>query len=153
MYTNIHKSILVGFIFLISLFLSGCASKIMESYIGRDVRTAVLDYGPPQNAIDMGDGTRAFQWIMRKSYKQPTYISSTGNAYTYGTGYGYSSGYGSNRYYRGNYNTTTWMNSNTVITGGNVIHSKCIYTIFAKWNEKRKGWIVTGYKKPPLACE
>jgi hypothetical protein len=142
-------SILVG----ITFFVNGCASKIMESYIGRDVRTVVLDYGPPENAVDMGDGTRAFQWVKRTSYKLPTYVNTTSSAQTYGSGYGRSYGYRNNRYYNGNYHASTWMNSNTVITGGNVIHSKCIYTLFAKWDKERKGWIITGFKHPSLDCE
>ena len=147
------KTIISILIITITLLLDGCASKIMESYIGKDVRTAVIDYGPPANAIDLGNGQRAFQWVMHHSYTTPTYISTSGTATT--NGYGYANvnnyGYGSNIY--GNYNATTWLNSNTVISGGDVIHSKCIYTIFAKWDKNRKAWIITGYKKPPLACE
>ena len=43
------------------LILSGCASQIMNSYVGNDVREVMVDYGTPANAFDMGDGRRAFQ--------------------------------------------------------------------------------------------
>ncbi len=137
----------------ILLFISGCASKIMEGYIGKDVRMAVIDYGSPANAFDLGDGTRVFQWVMHKSYTTPTYVSSTGTATTTGSMYGNSYGYGNTRRYNANYNATTWLNTNTVISGGQTIHSKCIYTIFAKWSQSRKSWIITSYKKPSLMCE
>ena len=141
------------FTLLIVVIFSGCASKIMEGYIGKDIRTVVLDYGPPENAFDMGDGTRAFQWIMRNSRTTPTYVSTTGSATTTGNMYGNAYHSGQNTNYNANYNATTWMNSNTVISGGHTIYSKCIYTLFAKWNDEKNGWIVTGYKKPKLSCE
>jgi len=137
--------ILISLIFLIN----GCASKIMESYVGKDIRMAMIDYGPPANAFDLGNGTRAFQWVKNSSYTTPTYISSN----SYGSGYGniYGNNYGSN--FNANYNTSAWVTTNTVISGGRTIDSTCVYTIFSKWNSNRKAWIITGYKKPSLACE
>jgi hypothetical protein len=48
-------------------FLSSCASQIMQSYVGKDIQEAILDYGPPSHEMDMPDGTRAFQWSMSGS--------------------------------------------------------------------------------------
>ena len=143
------KRKIIGFLIVTIFILSGCASKIMQSYVGKDVRMAMVDYGPPQNAFDIGNGTRAFQWVMRSSYKTPTYISSN----SYGSGYGnvYGTRYGSG--FNATYNANAWVNTNTVITGGQTIHSKCVYTVFAKWSNERKGWIITGFKKPNLMCE
>lgn len=41
------KNILV---ITILLSLVGCASQIMKSYIGKDIREVMLDYGSPSNA-------------------------------------------------------------------------------------------------------
>lgn len=101
------------------LSLAGCASQIMQGYIGQDVREVMLDYGPPANAFDMGDGRRAFQWVMQNSYSTPTTASSTARV----NNYGYS----------------TWVTTNTTITEGRTVNSKCVYTLFGRWSEERKG--------------
>lgn len=120
-------------ILIVLWFLTGCASQIMQSYVGKDVREVMLDYGPPANAFDMGDGRRAFQWITNSSYTTPAYATTTGTA----TNYGYSS----------------WVTTNTQIHGGQTINSSCIYTLFARWNEAREGWTIVDFKKPKFMCE
>ena len=115
------------------LFVLGCASQIMKSYVGKDVREVMLDYGPPANPFDMGDGRRAFQWVINSSYTTPATATTTGTV----NSYGYSS----------------WINSNTMITGGQSINSRCVYTLFGKWSEDTNGWSITGFKKPNLMCE
>jgi len=120
-------------ILLLAIFISGCASQIMKGYVGKDVREIMLDYGSPSNAFDMSDGRRAFQWVQDSSYTTPVNATTTGNVSTYGT--------------------TSWVNSNTTITGGQTINSKCLYTLFARWNEATNGWVVTDFKKPNLMCE
>ncbi|MGA9013071.1 MAG: hypothetical protein WB509_11285, partial [Acetobacteraceae bacterium] len=42
--------------------LVGCVADTMRSYVGQDIRAVELTYGPPINQIDLGNGTRAFQW-------------------------------------------------------------------------------------------
>ena len=42
--------------------LVGCVGDTMRSYVGQDIRAVELTYGPPINQIDLGNGTRAFQW-------------------------------------------------------------------------------------------
>lgn len=111
----------------------GCASQIMKSYVGGDVREVMLDYGPPANAFDMGNGRRAFQWVLNSSYTTPTQINTTGSVSSYGP--------------------TAWVNSNTTISGGQTITSKCAYTLFARWDSARESWTVTDFKTPKLLCE
>ena len=132
-----NRKYLLTILSVILVLLGGCASKIMESYIGKDVRTVVLRYGPPANAIDLGRGKRAFQWIMNSSYTTPTYVSTT----SYGSAYG------------SRYNATAWVNSYSTITGGQTINSRCIYTLITKWDKSRNAWIVTGYQQPGIGCE
>ena len=113
--------------------LAGCASSILQSYVSRDVRDVMLDYGPPANAFDMGDGRRAFQWVKGSAYTTPTY--ATTNAVASGAG------------------RNAWVTSNTQISGGQTITSRCVYTLFAEWNESRQGWKVVSFNKPATLCE
>lgn len=115
------------------MFLSGCASTIMKSYIDKDVREVMLDYGPPSNAFDMGDGRRAFQWVMESSYTTPVVANTSGNVSAYGN--------------------TAWVNSNTTISGGQAVTSSCTYTMLGRWNDSRQAWIITEFRKPNLMCE
>lgn len=105
----------------------------MQSYVSKDIREVMLDYGPPANAFDMGDGRRAFQWAIGSSYTTPTYATTT------------STVSGAGHY--------AWVNSNTQVIGGQSITSNCIYTLFATWDEARKGWKVVGFNKPNIMCE
>jgi len=113
--------------------LTGCASQIMQSYIGKDIREVVVDYGPPTNAFDMGDGRRAFQWEQGRSRTSPTNVSTTGTVDVHGN--------------------SAWINSNSTITGGNTTYSKCVYTMFANWNSVANGWYVINFKEPSLRCQ
>ncbi len=131
--TNRKVAIYLGMSVLALSTLIGCASEIMKGYIGRPVQDVMLDYGAPTNAFDMGDGRRAFQWIIHSSYTTPAYSTTTGSAYN--TGY------------------TTWVNTNTQIYGGQTITSRCVYSLFARWKQNRNSWIIVGFKKPPLSCE
>jgi hypothetical protein len=42
--------------------LAACVADTMRSYVGQDISAVELAYGPPANEIDLGGGTRAFQW-------------------------------------------------------------------------------------------
>jgi len=137
------KNIIILFTMVFALI--GCASQIMQGYVGKDVRAVMLDYGPPANAFDMGDGRRAFQWVINSSYTTPTYATTTGTVNTVGSVNSL-----------GNYssvNANSWVNSNTVITGGQTISSRCVYSLFGRWNESRNGWELVGFQQPRLDCE
>ena len=47
---------------LCAQLLAGCAADTMRSYVGQDIRNVELAYGPPINQINLGNGSRAFQW-------------------------------------------------------------------------------------------
>ena len=114
------------------VILAGCATTRLESFIGEDVRRAVVVNGQPSNVMDMGDGRRAFQWSLDKSYTAPTTANSYGNISTYG-------------------NAAYYTNS-TVVTGGQTTNWTCVYTLYTRWNEGRQGWIVEGFEKPSFQC-
>lgn len=109
---------------LAGVILAGCASDIMQSYVGKDVTEVVLDYGPPSNVVKLPDGRTAFQWSRTSSYTAPV----TTNVYNYGT-----------------YATATTY-------GGGTTYSQCLYTLFATPNAQ-ESYTVVGFKQPTLACE
>ena len=121
--------------------ISGCASMIMKGYIGKDVREVVVEYGYPSNWLDMGDGRRAFMWTSYRNFTTPVNVSS------YTTGQANAQVYGNTVSAQGSANT------NTRITGGQTYTSSCLYTLYAKWDDVRKGWIVTDFVKPKFRCE
>ena len=115
------------------LTLSACASSIMEGFVGQPVQSAMVKYGPPQNAFDMGDGRRAFQWEMTSSYTTPINVQNSGNVTAVGN--------------------TAWWTQNTQITGGQTVSGKCLYTMYGRWSDDSKSWILEGFEKPRLMCE
>lgn len=121
-------TILAGLL-AVALSVGACASAIMRSYMGQPLQAAMLDYGPPVNAFDMPDGSRAFQWVMTSTYTTPTTITST----TMPIG-------------------NIWF-TNTQITGGQAISGRCIYTMLARWADARNAWVLYDYKPPSLMCE
>src|SRR3546814_15278259 len=114
------------------LCVNGCASQIMKSYIGKDVREAVLDYGPPANAIDLGGDKRAFQWVMNSRYTTPVTATTTGSVNSYGP--------------------TAWVNTNTTVTGGQTINSSCIYTLITYWQDSKESWIRSEERRVGKEC-
>lgn len=116
-----------------ALGLAGCASQIMQGYVGQPVQVAMVDYGPPVNAIDMGGGARAFQWLMTQSFRTPVQTTNNGVLYPVGN--------------------SLWWTQNTTVIGGQTVTNECLYTLLAQWSEERRVWVVTGFRKPPLRCE
>lgn len=118
---------------LAALALAGCASSIMNDYVGQPLQSAMVDYGPPVNAFDMGDGRRAFQWSMTSSYTAPTTVSNSGTAMPMGN--------------------SVWWTQNTQISGGGTSSQTCLYTLYGRWDESADVWRVEGFEKPRFMCE
>lgn len=118
---------------MLALALNGCAEQIMKGYVGRPLQAAMVDYGPPSNAFDMGDGRRAFQWEMTNSYTAPTFVQNRGNVTPIGN--------------------SVWWTQNTQIIGGGTSTSKCLYTLYARWDQAANVWRVEGIEKPRLECQ
>lgn len=110
----------------ISMFLAlaGCASQIMEGYVGRDITDVMLEFGRPSNVFELPDGRVAFQWTDTNTI----YTPATTNIYNYGS-----------------YATATTY-------GGTASSYDCVYTFFAKPNGAGSHTIV-GFKQPSLECE
>ena len=113
----------------VALSVGACASSIMKSYMGEPLQEAMLDYGPPANAFDMPDGSRAFQWVITSAFTTPTTVTST----TMPIG-------------------NVWY-TNTQITGGQAISGRCVYTLLARWEDLQNAWVFYDYRQPSLMCE
>jgi hypothetical protein len=111
------------------MLLSACAADTMRAYIGQDIRNVELAYGPPINQIDLGNGTRAFQWLKVSTDTTPlTAVSTT------------------DRDKKGRKTTETqFVGRDTTVT-------RCLYTFLTTWNPSANGWIVTGIRQPSLDC-
>ena len=108
--------------------LTGCATQIMESYIGQPITEAALDYGPPIAFYDLPDGRRAFQWQITSSGAVP--MSSPTTATAYGSG--------------------GWATVTATSTTYVPYSQTCNYTLIAV--EQGDQWIVQDYRQPTLAC-
>jgi hypothetical protein len=109
--------------------LAGCASQILESYVGKSIYEPMLDYGQPASVIDLPNGQRAFQWKITQSGAIPIYTPTTSQIYGPGG----------------------WATVTTTTTSYSPYSSTCLYTLIG---ERREGdWVVVGFRKPTLMCE
>lgn len=115
--------------FAAAFLLSGCASQIMQSYVGGSIQEPILDYGPPTNVLDLEDGRRAYQWRITSSGAMP--VTSPTTATVYGSA-GYATAYGT---------STTYV----------PYSQECLYTLTAVQQGER--WIVDGFRDPGFWCE
>jgi hypothetical protein len=107
--------------------LCACVADKMRSFIGQDIRSVELSYGPPSNEIDLGNGTRAFQWMKISTDTTPMSAVTT-----------------TDRDRKGRKTTETQF------IGGQQTVTKCVYTFIA--SSKSNGWVVTGIREPSLDC-
>lgn len=118
---------LVGFLGL-SLG-AGCVADTMRGYVGQDIRAVMLAYGPPLGQIDLGNGSRAFQWSRVSVDTTPATAVET-----------------TRRDRKGRRVTTTQF------MGGGETVNRCLYTFITAWSPSREGWMVTGFQPPTLDC-
>jgi hypothetical protein len=109
--------------------LGGCVSDTMRNFIGQDIRQVELNYGPPSNEIDLGNGTRAFQWTKVSVDTTPMSAVST-----------------TERDRKGRKTTETQF------IGGEQSVTRCLYTFNTAWDRQLNGWIVTGFRQPSFDC-
>jgi hypothetical protein len=126
------KSVLI----VISLAcLASCASTHMKKYLGKDIREVVIDAGPPIDAFDMNDGTRAFQFRWGGgTFVVPQTTTTSGAVTAVGN--------------------SAWYQGQSITSGGGVVTSEgCVITYFATWKEEQNAWVVTNYRVPKqLVC-
>ena len=108
---------------------AACAADTMRGYVGQDIRAVVLAYGPPANEIDLGGGTRAFQWTKVSVDTTPASAVTTTEKDRNGR-----------------------RTTQTQFVGGSQTVNTCLYTFLAAWDTRRDGWVVTGFRQPSLDC-
>lgn len=104
--------------------IAGCASQMMEGYLGKDITEVIMDRGTPSGAIDLPDGRRAFMWTSTQTSVAPVTTSYSGSAYG-GTAMSY---------------------------GGSVSRWDCTYTFIGQRNP-RGSYTVVDFRQPSLMCE
>jgi hypothetical protein len=114
---------------VVLLVLGGCVASTMRGYIGQDVRQVELAYGPPSNVIDLGNGTRAYQWARISTSSTPASAVTT-----------------TTRDKKGRRVSTTEL------IGGQPTVTRCLYVFMTAWSPQWNGWIVTGIREPSLDC-
>lgn len=116
------------------LLLSGCATGIMEGFVGQPLQVGMARYGPPANVFDMPDGRRAFQWQIDSETYMPRQTYGTVNVYAPPGSYTANA----------NYSQTTY--------GGQTIRQSCLYTMYARWQPSQNAWIFESFEKPSIMC-
>ncbi|MBV8612368.1 MAG: hypothetical protein JOY66_01180 [Acetobacteraceae bacterium] len=109
--------------------LAGCVADTMRGYVGQDIRQVELAYGPPVNVVDLGNGTRAYQWTRISVSTTPVSAVTTSSNDKKGR-----------------------RVSETQFIGGQQSTSRCVYTFLAAWSPQQNGWVVTGIRQPSLDC-
>ncbi len=120
---------LVLAVFLPVILVMGCTADTMRGYVGQDIRAAVVAYGPPVNVVDLGNGTRAFQWSKTSVDTTPASVVTTTDKDKKGR-----------------------KTTQTQFIGGTQTVTNCLYTFYTAWNPQSGGWIVTGFRQPSFDC-
>lgn len=97
----------VKFVLVVSAFVSACAStanyeRILSSWVGSDVDSLVVKWGPPSNSYPLSNGGKVLEYSSQRNVQlggytttvpQTTYTSGTANVYgSGGSAYGNYSG-------------------------------------------------------------
>lgn len=136
-------------IMTMTALLSACASGIMQGYVGKDINEAIMDYGPPDNIIELSDGRRAYQLVRGKTTTLPSMSHTTTHDYGNAGITGQTTG---NRF-NASVNTSGTSFSNTINSGSTTVEGRCVYTLIARFHADNKTWIVEDFRKPSLICE
>lgn len=115
-------------LFALALVLSGCATQVLQGYVGKSVTEPMLDHGRPSNVFDLPDGTRAFQWKKNSYGAIPITTPTTSNIYGPGG----------------------WATVTTTSTSYAPYSNQCTYTLIAQ--PSGKDWVVVSYREPSLEC-
>ena len=110
------------------IFVSACATQIMQGYVGKPIVEPMLDYGRPTAVFDIGQNRRAFQWEITSSGAIPITTPSTSNIYGAGG----------------------WATVTTNTTTYSPYTQTCRYTLTA--TRSGDDWIVDGYREPTMMC-
>src|SRR5258708_14295353 len=125
-----HPKLLILAITAASLYLQSCASTHMKAFIGKDIRYVVLSDGQPENAMDMPDGRRAFQFRFGGgAVAVPTRTTTNGQIQMVG-------------------NSAYYSEQKLESPGGVFQTPGWLLTYFATCDAPTKGWIVDSIQYP-----
>lgn len=113
----------------VAALLIGCVADKMRGYVGQDIRAVELSYGPSINQIDLGNGTRAFQWQKISVDTTPASAVTTTDKDKKGR-----------------------KTTQTQFVGGNQSVTRCLYTFITTWSAQSNGWIVSDIREPSFDC-
>lgn len=113
--------------------LAGCASSIIQGYVGKPISEIIEDYGFPSGAYDTAPGRRTFIWVRKRA---DTFGgSSTTNASIVGN----------------------QLFATTITSPPTTMISSCNYVGYATRTRTDingpAAWTLVGFKKPKLLCE
>ena len=111
----------------LTILTSGCASQVMQGFVGRPIESVIARYGPPETRFDAGPGRRAYQW---RQMREETVA-------------GHSETREVRRHGERRYETNE--------TPGYVTRRECFYTLYTARDGDR--WVVTDFEKPGISCE
>lgn len=117
------------------VLLTGCATEIMQGYVGRPVEAAMARYGRPDDTFDLPDGRRAFQWIEVETSTSPGYAVTRTRRER-----GDDGGHRPSRTTRTEY------------TPPSETANRCVYTLYGRRDPQTSGWVVDGFAPPALGC-
>jgi hypothetical protein len=115
--------------------IGGCASTHMKQYVGKDVREIVINSGAPENAFDLGDGRRVFQFRWGGgTFVVPQTTTFSGSTSAIGN--------------------SAWYSGSAITTGGGVVSSPgCLLSYIATWDSAASSWVVDEVRVPKqLVC-
>ena len=122
----------LGLLIALALGLSGCATDIMQGYIGRTPQEVMARYGPPDNIFDMPDGRRAYQWLQISQSTSAGSEESRTRWVERGNGH------------RERITTTQISPLTTEV-------QKCFYTMYAH-RAPPGTWVFDSFEKPEFGC-
>jgi hypothetical protein len=110
--------------------LTGCVTEKMQTFVGRDVQSLIVAYGPPTREIEMPGGAKAFQWERTATSTTPV---SARTMEKEGRDKGSKI-------------------TQTTVSGGQTTTTRCLYTFVADWTPPLNAWIVTSFNQPSYDC-
>lgn len=118
----------------LALALAGCATQVLEGYVGKPIQSVMIERGMPSMILDLPGGRRAYQWTIVHVGVMPTTTYGQVNIYA-----------PPGAFAQANYSQTT--------TGGQMLSDTCRYTLYARWDARVSSWMVESFEKPSWMCE
>lgn len=114
-------------VFALAVAVAGCASDIMQGYVGRDITAVIANYGEPHRRFQMPDGRIAYQWRITEINADPGEIEYTQER------------------------NGTRVTGHIISYDGFATTDTCFYTFYT--STTGYGARITGFEEPSFECE